>query len=203
VVQHHNLCDDMTLITVQDGAVVMRDGQVGTEQACCCGCECIDLTGPTRATVALDGPWVTGSPTYGAFGDYYSGVPASPAFLEDATDYYTAQPSNAGPADKVASLDIYLLCVGGSWFADVEYFIYGDYPDCPGTLGLPPEVLMQWYDLPVEVDPADCLPTGTLELGAADYVFARDADGNEIPSSGGNAPACFNLTLPDILFGRP
>jgi hypothetical protein len=26
----------MTAITIQDGAVVVRDGQVGTEQACCC-----------------------------------------------------------------------------------------------------------------------------------------------------------------------
>ena len=35
---------DMTLITLQDGKVVMRDGQVGTEQECCCGgCgECAD-----------------------------------------------------------------------------------------------------------------------------------------------------------------
>jgi hypothetical protein len=30
----------MTLITFQDGAVVFRDGQVGTEQACCCQPEC-------------------------------------------------------------------------------------------------------------------------------------------------------------------
>jgi hypothetical protein len=29
----------MTLITFQDGKVVMRDGKVGTEQACCCGGE--------------------------------------------------------------------------------------------------------------------------------------------------------------------
>lgn len=28
----------MTLITFQDGKVVMRDGKVGTEQGCCCGC---------------------------------------------------------------------------------------------------------------------------------------------------------------------
>ena len=27
----------MTLITVQDGKIVMRDGKVGTEQECCCG----------------------------------------------------------------------------------------------------------------------------------------------------------------------
>ena len=30
----------MTLITVQDGKVVMRDGQVGTEQGCCCSTGC-------------------------------------------------------------------------------------------------------------------------------------------------------------------
>jgi hypothetical protein len=28
----------MTLITLQDGRIVLRDGKVGTEQACCCGC---------------------------------------------------------------------------------------------------------------------------------------------------------------------
>jgi hypothetical protein len=37
----------MTLITLQDAAVVMRDGKVGTEQACCCGkpCTCRCLPG--------------------------------------------------------------------------------------------------------------------------------------------------------------
>lgn len=31
----------MTLITFQDGKVVLRDGKVGTEQECCCqGCNC-------------------------------------------------------------------------------------------------------------------------------------------------------------------
>lgn len=36
----------MTLITFQDGQVVMRDGQVGTEQGCCCQeqeCCCTEL----------------------------------------------------------------------------------------------------------------------------------------------------------------
>lgn len=34
----------MTLITFSAGNVVMRDGKVGTEQACCCqGCVCPDL----------------------------------------------------------------------------------------------------------------------------------------------------------------
>lgn len=30
----------MTQITLQDGKIVLRDGQVGTEQACCCGDGC-------------------------------------------------------------------------------------------------------------------------------------------------------------------
>ena len=39
MVQHHHLRHGiMTLITLQDGKIVVRDGQVGTEQACCCGC---------------------------------------------------------------------------------------------------------------------------------------------------------------------
>jgi hypothetical protein len=34
----------MTLITFQDGKVVLRDGKVGTEQACCCQeCVCPEL----------------------------------------------------------------------------------------------------------------------------------------------------------------
>jgi hypothetical protein len=34
----------MTLITFQDGTVVVRDGKVGTEQACCCeDCVCEEL----------------------------------------------------------------------------------------------------------------------------------------------------------------
>jgi hypothetical protein len=27
----------VTLVTLQDGKIVMRDGKIGTEQACCCG----------------------------------------------------------------------------------------------------------------------------------------------------------------------
>lgn len=30
----------MTLITWQNGGPVLRDGKVGTEAACCCGCQC-------------------------------------------------------------------------------------------------------------------------------------------------------------------
>ena len=39
VLNHHLLYLCMTLITFQDGKPVMRDGKVGTEQACCCGCD--------------------------------------------------------------------------------------------------------------------------------------------------------------------
>jgi|688.fasta_scaffold17654_19 hypothetical protein len=36
----------MTLITFQDGKPVLRDGKVGTEQECCCGCStCLTISG--------------------------------------------------------------------------------------------------------------------------------------------------------------
>jgi hypothetical protein len=41
----------VTRITIQDGRLVLRDGKVGTEQACCCGedpcipgCECLSVS---------------------------------------------------------------------------------------------------------------------------------------------------------------
>ena len=213
MVQHHHLCDDMTLITVQDGAVVMHDGKVGTEQACCCGCQCQTFATGEGFTIAQTGPWGTSSYyTYGGtcppgaaeYCEYYSGATPSPPFLDSAEYYYAAVFTDAGPVDTVNSLQIYIQCVDGQWIAQVSYSIYGDFTDCPnGPFGVPPQVDMQWYDLTLPRDDSDCFPTGTLELGAADYVFATDYGGNEIPSSGGNAPACFNLTLPDILFGRP
>lgn len=45
----------MTLITFQDGAVVMRDGQVGTEQACCCegGCDLSSADDTTQAAASM------------------------------------------------------------------------------------------------------------------------------------------------------
>ena len=39
----------MTLITFQDGTVVMSDGKVGTEQACCCEPECQCTGSPPEA----------------------------------------------------------------------------------------------------------------------------------------------------------
>lgn len=51
VLNHHlRHGDGMTLITVQDGKIVLRDGQVGTEQACCCEQEddCNDPSIPSR-----------------------------------------------------------------------------------------------------------------------------------------------------------
>ena len=40
VLGHHVLDIDMTLITFQDGQPVMRGGNIGTEQECCCNCGC-------------------------------------------------------------------------------------------------------------------------------------------------------------------
>jgi hypothetical protein len=63
VVQHHNLCDGdgMTLITFEDGKVVLRNGAVATEQACCCEaeklparCSC-NLFSSCTTTIEYDG----------------------------------------------------------------------------------------------------------------------------------------------------
>ena len=57
MVQYHDLrngdINPMTLITFQDGQVVMRDGQVGTEQACCCGANCGDC--PLTCCLIIEG----------------------------------------------------------------------------------------------------------------------------------------------------
>jgi hypothetical protein len=44
----------MTAITLQDGKIVLRDGKVGTEQACCCGCACAFREGSV-IVVTVDG----------------------------------------------------------------------------------------------------------------------------------------------------
>lgn len=66
----------MTSITFQDGKVVMRDGKVGTEQGCCCGCSCpecndgvsIELNDGPSSSSGCDGCLFTcvNSPTYHA-----------------------------------------------------------------------------------------------------------------------------------------
>ena len=56
----------MTPITLQDGKIVLRDGKVGTEQACCCGCpqgcECLSALVCARGASGLtdeDGNFLT------------------------------------------------------------------------------------------------------------------------------------------------
>jgi len=55
----------MTLITIQDGKVVLRDGKVGTEQACCCGV-CGECAFPRFLSVTISGfpdgyAWASGN----------------------------------------------------------------------------------------------------------------------------------------------
>jgi hypothetical protein len=80
----------MTSITVQDGQIVLRDGAIGTEEACCCDvpcednpfgdCECCD--GPLPATLYLN---ITG-----AFSETLDGTyTASLTQLENGCCYYT------------------------------------------------------------------------------------------------------------------
>jgi len=57
VLDHYLLYVDrhMTLITFKDGQPVMRDGKVGTEHECCCGCDpCLVRLCTAYATCILD-----------------------------------------------------------------------------------------------------------------------------------------------------
>ena len=210
----------MTLITFEDGKAVFRDSKAGTGQACCCGgegegndCTCETFAAGEGFTIAQTGPW--GASNYSEhIGDcpagadeyclYQSGTPPNPPYLDPASSYYYANWfGDVGPAGTVNSLDVFIQCVSGQWIAQIAYRIYGNFPACPGNGFVPPDVELQWYDLVLPRNDADCLPTGTVELGSADYVLATDFDGNVIKNGPGDAPACFNLTLPDILFGRP
>lgn len=56
VLDHHLLYRHMTLITFQDGKPVLRDGKVGTEQACCCG-ECLVFFGSPTFYGYEPGDW--------------------------------------------------------------------------------------------------------------------------------------------------
>ena len=66
----------MTLITVQDGKPVLRDGKVGTEQACCCQneCECQCICPGFALTPLIWGP----SP----YGPIYESLPDAEAQAE-------------------------------------------------------------------------------------------------------------------------
>ena len=204
----------MTLITFEDGKAVFRDGKVGTDQACCCGCVCQTFGVGEGFTIASTG-LLEGTSSYFTYrGDcpagadeyckYYSGATPNPPYLESAEYYYYANlPGGTTASPAVESFQVFIQCIDAEWIAQIAYRVYGNFPDCPGNGFVPPDVELQWYDIVLERDDSDCYPTGTLELGSADYVLATDSSGNVIKDGPGDAPACFNLTLPDILFGRP
>jgi hypothetical protein len=87
VVQHYHLRDDMTLITFEDGKAVLRDGKVGTEQACCCeepcACQYGDLPDCDIDYIAFDysflfpdctGNRISGTITLNSGNNFYSGI---------------------------------------------------------------------------------------------------------------------------------
>ena len=71
----------MTSITFQDGKVVMRDGKVGTEQGCCCGCcgcSCPDCNGGVTIELTYGGETFASTCTDGVYSAGFScaGMPA-------------------------------------------------------------------------------------------------------------------------------
>ena len=84
----------MTLITFSDGKVVMRDGKVGTEQACCCGCpSCISLW--MFPDTAFTGEWFDPQ-----------------AYYDDAAKpWYDAMQANLEAAGWTVTREV-VICVG-------------------------------------------------------------------------------------------
>jgi hypothetical protein len=84
----------MTLITFQDGKPVMRDGKVGTEQACCCGCStCLTLSGRAWSNPGLSMSGCTESPFWSQEqdeADINAFLDRIEQFVQDLADNLTA-----------------------------------------------------------------------------------------------------------------
>jgi hypothetical protein len=107
----------MTLITFQDGKPVLRDGQVGTEQACCCGgCSC----GECALAVVVNGVRVNTVVVGSASLETEcagTGCSGSPSWFNPAeTDQsgWTLVECGTPPAYQTACEDAFELCDGYS-----------------------------------------------------------------------------------------
>jgi hypothetical protein len=91
----------MTLITLQGGKLVLRDGKVGTEQACCCDAECV------CPESCLENLRIT-------FGESGEGANCVTSF--DGTPLYSDRLIVAGGY----SLFVFMSCIDGQWGARVS-----------------------------------------------------------------------------------
>ena len=118
VLNHHllNLNRRMTLITLQDGKVVMRDGKVGTEQACCCGgCCCVD--GVADGTKTTREACEECLPAYECFDENtFEFWPVADCSECDGAGQSCYQNGTTGPCGTWIEKDCSQVCCGGHEF---------------------------------------------------------------------------------------
>ncbi len=171
----------MTLITFQDGKPVLRDGKVGTEQACCCSkCEC----GPINCTVtfSVDGVEYTWNVT-GPGNETFYVLP----------DGYLCFETVEG-SGRLTEIQGCAICENGKYKIAVgvvmqSLFTSGDcYRWCPEE-GRYIDVFYQKAKLHIlEVSACDC--TAIIDLGVQEFeMFTGGCEG----SFGATASACLAL----------
>lgn len=110
VVLGDHLRNDMTLITFKDGAVVMHDGKVGSEQDCCCKCQC-SFPFPTGVV-----PHVTATVTFPSVagdcpdGDYTTEFDLAPYF-----GFYLGCGDLDLGGGIICSVSVLLFCTDGQY----------------------------------------------------------------------------------------
>lgn len=111
VVLGDHLRDDMTLITFKDGAVVMHDGKVGSEQDCCCKCQC-SFPFPTGVV-----PHVAATVTFpNVAGDCPDGDYAAEFDLSLSSSGFYAGCGELDLGNGIScSVFLYLLCIDGKF----------------------------------------------------------------------------------------
>jgi len=158
VVQHHDVRHGdgqrMTLITFQDGSPILKDGKVGTEQACCCD-------GGGCAASCEDELTVTGS-IGGMTATVITTIPGAGAARFDKND---------GSGDFVA-VDASIICgafgPGGAlaWAVVVGVCYQSD-----GSVN------GESFAATVPLEPDGCPPSGNVGLACVPFGCASTATG--------------------------
>lgn len=118
----------MPRITVQDGRLVLRDGKIGTGQACCCGeCQC---TGSPAESCEIDYIAVTFEFSF----DNCGGALVSHTFILNEAGGWSSSAELADENDNLYLASAQLICQGGEYKISVGSFAIG------GANGKP------WYE---------------------------------------------------------